>query len=187
MSNSPAIFSFGRYQIRTAVISNAPWFAAKDVCSALNIDWGGKTLASIPNEWQSMGKLPTLRRGEQQIKLISEPAVYKLAFRSNKPEADAFTNWVAAEVLPAIRKTGKYEVVPKTEQLTLPPAPPTTTQRMAADGVSRLRKIAFDYSTTSDNLFGLFIKDDVVQSLHLATVLSMQALASHYAGMAART
>ena len=46
------------------------------------------------------------------MRVISEPAVYKLAFRSNKPEADAFTNWVASEVLPAIRKTGKYEAKP---------------------------------------------------------------------------
>jgi hypothetical protein len=44
-----------------------------------------------------------------ETRLISEPAVYKLAFRSNKPEADAFTNWVASEVLPTIRKTGRYE------------------------------------------------------------------------------
>lgn len=45
----------------------------------------------------------------QSLKVISEPAVYKLAFRSNKPEADEFTNWVASEVLPAIRKTGGYQ------------------------------------------------------------------------------
>ena len=53
--------------------------------------------------------------------MLSEPAVYKLAFRSNKPEADAFTNWVASEVLPAIRKTGKYEAASKP----LPPSKPT--------------------------------------------------------------
>jgi hypothetical protein len=48
--------------------------------------------------------------------------VYKLAFRSNKPEADAFTNWVASEVLPAIRKTGGYRASPK--QPALPSAEP---------------------------------------------------------------
>lgn len=69
----------------------------------------------------------------------------------------------------------------------LPAPEPTPAQRMAMDGVTKLRRIALDYSMTSDSLFGMFIKDDVVQSLHLATVLSMQALASHYAGMAART
>jgi len=40
--------------------------------------------------------------------VINESAVYKLAFRSNKPKADAFTTWVAGEVMPSIRKTGFY-------------------------------------------------------------------------------
>lgn len=59
---------------------------------------------------------------------ISEPAVYKLAFRSNKPEADAFTNWVASEVLPSIRKSGKYEGKANPVQTELPPAPETSRQ-----------------------------------------------------------
>lgn len=61
-----------------------------------------------------------IRRGTYETRLISEPAVYKLAFRSNKPQADAFTNWVASEVLPAIRKTGKYEAPPKQKALPAP-------------------------------------------------------------------
>ena len=47
------------------------------------------------------------------MRVINEAATYKLAFRSNKPEADVFTNWVASEVLPSIRKTGKYETTPQ--------------------------------------------------------------------------
>lgn len=123
-STPTPVFSFHDHQIRTTVIDSQPWFAAKDICAALGIDWSGKTLTSIPDDWQSMGKLPTDRRGLRYIKIISEPGLYKLAFRSNKPEADAFTNWVASEVLPAIRKTGKYE--PKPRQKALPetmPAP----------------------------------------------------------------
>lgn len=34
--------------------------------------------------------------------------MYKLVFRSNKPEADRFVNWIAGEVLPSIRRTGSY-------------------------------------------------------------------------------
>jgi prophage antirepressor-like protein len=45
---------------------------------------------------------------DQEFVTINEPALYKLAFRSNKPAAEEFTNWVASEVLPAIRKTGRY-------------------------------------------------------------------------------
>lgn len=39
---------------------------------------------------------------------LTESGVYKLVFRSNKPNAEAFTDWVTDEVLPTIRKTGGY-------------------------------------------------------------------------------
>lgn len=105
-------FQFNDFPIRTQVEGDQLWFAAKDVCAALDITWTGHSLASIPDDWQRVVKLTTLRRGAQGLRVISEPAVYKLAFRSNKPEADAFTNWIASEVVPAIRKTGKYEAKP---------------------------------------------------------------------------
>lgn len=107
---SASPFQFKGFSIRTQVEESQVWFAAKDVCAALGITWTGHSLSAIPADWQRVVKLTTLRRGAQGLRVISEPAVYKLAFRSNKPEADAFTNWVASEVLPAIRKTGKYEV-----------------------------------------------------------------------------
>ena len=44
---------------------------------------------------------------------LTESGVYKLAFRSNKPGAEKFTNWVADEVLPAIHRTGEYRMKPK--------------------------------------------------------------------------
>ena len=44
-------------------------------------------------------------RGEN---FLTESGVYKLAFKSNKKEAENFTDWIADEVLPSIRKTGNY-------------------------------------------------------------------------------
>ncbi len=41
---------------------------------------------------------------------LTECGVYKLIFKSNKPKAEEFANWVTDEVLPSINKTGKYEV-----------------------------------------------------------------------------
>lgn len=111
------IFSFQSCQVRTSIENNQVWFVAKDVCAALAIPWNGSTtLQSIPKAWQGVSKLHT-PSGKQALIIITEPAVYKLAFRSNKPEADAFTNWVASEVLPAIRQAGGYSAP---EQLALP-------------------------------------------------------------------
>lgn len=100
--------------IRMEKINNEPWFVAKDVAQALDISWSGATLASIPEDWKGMIKLniPSsgTRGGVQSLAVINEAALYKLAFRSNKPQADAFVNWVAGEVLPSIRRTGTYGV-----------------------------------------------------------------------------
>ncbi len=115
-ANAPVPFAFESHQIRTVINGDGnPWFVARDVCAAMDISWQGmKSLNAIPDAWKRVGKLPTRTRdGRKQINdvaTISEPAVYKLAFRSNKPEADRFTNWVASEVIPAIRQQGKYEI-----------------------------------------------------------------------------
>ncbi|PKN77205.1 MAG: hypothetical protein CVU52_01440 [Deltaproteobacteria bacterium HGW-Deltaproteobacteria-10] len=38
--------------------------------------------------------------------IVSESGLYKLIFKSRKPEAEKFKDWLAKEVIPAIRKTG---------------------------------------------------------------------------------
>lgn len=117
--------------IRTEVIKNEPWFVAKDVASALDITWNGKTLAAIPEDWKGTRNLLTPSSGtrgggEQQLVVINESAMYKLAFRSNKIQADVFVNWIAGEVLPSIRRTGSYSsttVQPAIEQRAKLPLP----------------------------------------------------------------
>lgn len=46
-------------------------------------------------------------------KFLTESGVYKLVFKSRKPNAEKFTDWVTDEVLPALRKTGSYEMSKK--------------------------------------------------------------------------
>lgn len=111
--------------IRTEVIDGEPWFVAKDVAQALELTWSGHTLDSIPEEWKGMVKLTTPSSGTrgggvQTLAIINEAALYKLAFRSNKPNADHFVNWVAGEVLPSIRRTGSYGIEKECKYLPLP-------------------------------------------------------------------
>ena len=111
--------------IRTEMVNGEPWFVAKDVAQALGITWNGKTLASIPERWKGMRHFLTPSSGtrgggDQSLAIINEAALYKLAFRSNKPNADRFVNWVAGEVLPSIRRTGSYSGTPSAEREKLP-------------------------------------------------------------------
>jgi len=41
---------------------------------------------------------------------LTESGVYKLVFKSRKPNAEVFTDWVTDEVLPTLRETGSYEM-----------------------------------------------------------------------------
>lgn len=56
--------------------------------------------------------------------IINESGLYSLILGSRKPEAKKFKKWVTGEVLPAIRKTGRYVA---------PPAEPVYTQLGDAD------------------------------------------------------
>lgn len=48
----------------------------------------------------------------QQTTLINESGVYSLIFGSKLETAKSFKKWVTSEVLPSIRKTGSYSVIP---------------------------------------------------------------------------
>ena len=107
------VFKFREHEgtpIRVQLIDDEPWFVAKDVCGVLGITWSGHTLDQIPDEWKGSVSFTT-PGGNQRFVAISEAGLYKLAFRCNSSEkADKFTNWVAGEVLPSIRKTGGYRM-----------------------------------------------------------------------------
>ena len=50
-------------------------------------------------------------------KFLTESGVYKLVFKSRKNEAEKFTDWLAEEVLPSIRKTGSYSLAIKSRDV----------------------------------------------------------------------
>jgi prophage antirepressor-like protein len=103
------LFEYEHTPIRTIFAYGEVWFMAKDTVIALGIDWNGKnTLVSIKEAWTMSMEIPDLLGIPQNTLFINESAVYKLAFRSHKPEAERFTDWIAGEVIPQIRKTGRY-------------------------------------------------------------------------------
>jgi anti-repressor protein len=84
-----------------------PWFLAGDVTRMLGY---GRTpdmlrLVEARDRWTL--KLPTAGN-EQDCVLISEPALYRVILRSNRPNAQTFADWVTRDVLPRIRATGTY-------------------------------------------------------------------------------
>lgn len=111
-------FLFQDMEVRTATDDQGEaWFCAKDVFEALDIAWkNGYSLRNYPREWIC----PLYLRGQSgsgEVLFFTEAAVYRTIFRSNKPKAIDFANWVCGEVLPAIRKQGFFGTVPAGERL----------------------------------------------------------------------
>ena len=96
-------------------IDNTPWFVTKDVCETLDfyVKADGSVNASMAVQRGNLdqSEVCTKKIGGFRgtgILLISESGLYKLAMRSNKPEAKPFQDWVTKTVLPSIRKDGAY-------------------------------------------------------------------------------
>lgn len=94
-------------QIRTVEVEGEPWFVAADVCRALEISDTHKAVDRLDDDEKGRSLIPT-PGGAQQMAIVNEPGLYSLVLGSRKPEAKAFKRWVTHEVLPALRKTGKY-------------------------------------------------------------------------------
>lgn len=110
------VFAFTRaandvVNIRTTMIDGDPWFVGADILRVLYGSPAGKGSAYLkldPTEIAKVDRINFEPRGGHPMVLVSESGLYKLILRSDKPEARVFQNWVTQEVLPSIRKTGKY-------------------------------------------------------------------------------
>lgn len=100
-------FYFQENEVRTITINNEPWFVAKDICDILALESVTKALLRVPETHKGVNSIQTLG-GIQQMNTVDESGLYRLILRSDKPEAEPFMEWVTAEVLPSIRRTGSY-------------------------------------------------------------------------------
>lgn len=112
MTNQVSHFYFEhQYSIRTVLIAGDPWFVAKDVCTAIDIDV--TQTRKLDDDERGLYSIQTLS-GSQQMSIINESGLYTLILRCRdavKPGTvpHRFRKWVTNEVLPTIRKTGRYE------------------------------------------------------------------------------
>lgn len=84
------------------------WFVLNDVCQALNLANPRRAAQCLDDE-KGVTIGDTLG-GQQPLSVVSEAGLYSLILTSRKAEARRFKRWVTHEVLPALRRTGKYEM-----------------------------------------------------------------------------
>ena len=94
------------------------WFCGTDVCAILGYTNSRKALQDHCKQGGVTKRYTPTKSADQEMTFINEPNLYRLIIKSRKPEAEPFEAWVFEEVLPQIRKTGKYQLHP--QQLALP-------------------------------------------------------------------
>ena len=110
MSSQLQLFSFEGKEVRTLKINGEPWFVGKDITTILGYKQAAKAVREhVDDEDKGVSILGT-PGGKQQVQIINESGVYSLIFGSQLPNAKKFKHWVTSEVLPAIRKTGSYQL-----------------------------------------------------------------------------
>lgn len=118
MSNDLMQFGFEGQNVRIHVDdSGNPWWVLNDVCNVLSIQNSSEVAKRLEsNEYHGVDFTDPIGR-VQNTTVVNESGLYRTIFRSNKPEARRFQSWVFGEVLPQIRKTGRYEVKPQIQPM----------------------------------------------------------------------
>ena len=114
-------------QVRTLTLNDEPWFVGKDVAEALGYGAENKKSKALTNaikdhvgeedkRLMSYEEFKGYRNGDLKnishygVTIINESGLYALIFGSKLESAQKFKRWVTSEVLPALRKTGQYQV-----------------------------------------------------------------------------
>ena len=100
-------------ELRTAEHNGETWFCLADICKPLGIRAKDCKLRLKKDGVDTIDLTDAMGRMQGTL-FVNEGNLYRAIFQSRKPEAERFTDWVTDEVLPSIRKTGRYESKPMT-------------------------------------------------------------------------
>lgn len=110
--NELQLFSFENHEVRSLSINNEPYFVGKDVAEILGYKNPRDAISKHVDEDDKLDGVAihdSIGR-EQKPVFINESGLYSLVLSSKLPSAKKFKRWVTSEVLPALRKTGQYQV-----------------------------------------------------------------------------
>lgn len=121
-SSQVEIFTFPQtgQQIRIIGTAENPLFCHADVCRGLDHSNPSVALALVDGDDRVQvdareTDIPNLNKDKvinPIMWFLTESGFYDLALASKAPGAKAFKRWITHDVLPALRKTGSYNLVP---------------------------------------------------------------------------
>lgn len=109
MNNSVLSFNFNQNQIQVINKDGEAWFIASEIAAMFGYRDAANLTRILDDDEKGTHNVSTLG-GKQDVSVINESGFYHAAFKSRKAEVKPFRKWVTSEVLPAIRKTGGYQI-----------------------------------------------------------------------------
>lgn len=145
-------FSFENTAVRTLGTPELPLFVAIDVVKALGFkDTINPIKRHVDPEDLIKAEVET-KGGVQTLNCVNQSGLYALIFGSKLESAKRFKRWVTSEVLPAIRRTGRYEC-PVAAALTIDAAQQLAVKKAVA---RRAKNVAVHYQTLYRALYDRF-------------------------------
>lgn len=108
--NEVQLFNFENHEVKSLLINSEPWFVGKDMAETLGYtDTNQAIRKHVDDEDKLSRRFDGSGQGREMV-IINESGLYSLVLSSKLPTAKKFKRWVTSEVLPALRKTGQYQV-----------------------------------------------------------------------------
>ncbi|MBI1759153.1 MAG: hypothetical protein HYR62_08005 [Actinobacteria bacterium] len=116
----PFTFPATGEQVRVVGDPERPLFHLGDICRLLRHTNPSVAVRIVDQEERQLIDMRAISAGETALDFgypvgdnaeawfVTEPGLYTLILRSNRPEARAFKRWITHDVLPTIRRTGGY-------------------------------------------------------------------------------
>jgi prophage antirepressor-like protein len=109
MTATALVLDFEKHRLHALQRGGLIWFVLADVCEALGLDNPSMVAVRLDADQKNTLKISEGNRGNPNVTIVSEDAVYEIACTSRKPIAKRFKRWLYREVLPEIRRTGNYQ------------------------------------------------------------------------------
>ena len=109
MNNEIQLFHNDEFgDVRTVIINGEPWFVGRDIAGILGYKDTSDALKRHVDPEDKLSRCFTNSGQKRSIYVVNESGVYSLILSSKLPSAKQFKRWVTSEILPTIRKTGRY-------------------------------------------------------------------------------
>ena len=160
------IFNFENTPVQTIVENNEIFFRATQLAELLQYKNPHDALRKhVDSDDLAKREIVNTINKRAQVLFVNESGMYSLVLSSKLEQAKKVKRWVTSEVLPAIRKTGKYQLQP--QQLALPEPEKKFTREFTEHD---LQQLVWAW-------FALLRGTELCQVLHPA----LKQIGSHYA------